>query len=73
MDGMTYKPREIALAPGDMLLLYTDGVTEAENWETDQFGMERLDPRDARRAGTLRRRGGDCPRQGVRRRRAPVR
>ena len=43
MDGMTYKPREIALAPGDMLLLYTDGVTEAENWETDQFGMERLE------------------------------
>ena len=43
MGGMTYKPREIALAPGDMLLLYTDGVTEAENWETAQFGMERLE------------------------------
>ena len=43
MDGMTYKPRKIALAPGDMLLLYTDGVTEAENWETAQFGMERLE------------------------------
>jgi sigma-B regulation protein RsbU (phosphoserine phosphatase) len=43
MDGMTYKPREIALAPSDMLFLYTDGVTEAENWETAQFGMERLE------------------------------
>jgi serine phosphatase RsbU (regulator of sigma subunit) len=43
MDGTTYEPREIALAPGDLLLLYTDGVTEAENWETAQFGMERLE------------------------------
>ena len=30
-DGVSYVPRSIALAPGDLLLLYTDGVTEAEN------------------------------------------
>jgi sigma-B regulation protein RsbU (phosphoserine phosphatase) len=43
MNGLTYEQREIALAPGDMLLLYTDGVTETENWETAQFGVERLE------------------------------
>ena len=43
IEDVSYAPRSIALAPGDLLLLYTDGVTEAENAETDQFGMERLD------------------------------
>jgi serine phosphatase RsbU (regulator of sigma subunit) len=40
---VNYQPRSIALAPGDLLLLYTDGVTEAENSQLDQFGMERLE------------------------------
>jgi sigma-B regulation protein RsbU (phosphoserine phosphatase) len=30
------------LMPGDMLVLYTDGVTEAWNGVDDEFGMERL-------------------------------
>ena len=42
-DRVNYVPRSIALAPGDMLLLYTDGVTEAENSQSAQFGMERLE------------------------------
>jgi phosphoserine phosphatase RsbU/P len=70
MNGMTYEPREIALASGDMLLLYTDGVTEAENRETAQFGMERL---EAAILATLGEPARDCPRQGVRRWRAPIR
>jgi sigma-B regulation protein RsbU (phosphoserine phosphatase) len=42
-DDLSYAPRSIALAPGDMLLLYTDGVTEAENSQAAQFGMKRLE------------------------------
>lgn len=30
------------LAPGDMMVLYTDGVTEAMNAEQEQFGIQRL-------------------------------
>jgi phosphoserine phosphatase RsbU/P len=33
---------EIRLSPGDRLILYTDGVTEAANLVGDEYGMERL-------------------------------
>jgi serine phosphatase RsbU (regulator of sigma subunit) len=33
---------EIQLAPGDSLVLYTDGITEAENAEGEEFGEGRL-------------------------------
>lgn len=33
---------QIALQPGDVVLLYTDGVIEAENPSQEQFGSERL-------------------------------
>ena len=42
-DDVGYVPRSIALAPGDMLLLYTDGVTEAEDSQSAQFGEKRLE------------------------------
>jgi sigma-B regulation protein RsbU (phosphoserine phosphatase) len=32
----------ISLAPGDVLLLYTDGYTESRDPEDEEFGRERL-------------------------------
>ena len=43
MESLVCPPRSVALAPGDLLFLYTDGITEAEDPEATQFGMERLE------------------------------
>jgi phosphoserine phosphatase RsbU/P len=37
-----YQQGEVTLAPGDRLVLFSDGITEAENSKSDQFGEERL-------------------------------
>jgi sigma-B regulation protein RsbU (phosphoserine phosphatase) len=34
--------REVALNPGDLVALYTDGITEARNASGEEFGRERL-------------------------------
>ena len=36
-------PRSIALTAGDVLVLYTDGVTEAEDAQKALFGTKRLE------------------------------
>jgi hypothetical protein len=36
------EPRTITTAPGDFLILYSDGVNEAMNENTEEFGDERL-------------------------------
>ncbi len=33
---------ELELEPGDLILLYTDGITEATNHDGEQFGVKRL-------------------------------
>ncbi len=40
--GQEYPEETTTLAPGDGVVLYTDGVVEAR-WEGEQFGVERLD------------------------------
>jgi len=41
-DHATYDQAVCQLGPGDLLLLYTDGVTEAFDAERRQFGVDRL-------------------------------
>jgi sigma-B regulation protein RsbU (phosphoserine phosphatase) len=43
MENMKFKRSSLQLNPGDTLVMYTDGVTEAENKEHAQFGESRLE------------------------------
>jgi hypothetical protein len=42
MEQANWKQRNTKLGPGDLLILYTDGVTEAENPQGVAFGEDRL-------------------------------
>jgi serine phosphatase RsbU (regulator of sigma subunit)/CHASE2 domain-containing sensor protein len=43
LEDSNYQPQSIALSPGDVLVLYTDGVTEAEDRQKALFGTKRLE------------------------------
>ena len=40
-EDIQFKNEEITLSPGDTILMYTDGVTEAMNSQKSCFGEER--------------------------------
>jgi serine phosphatase RsbU (regulator of sigma subunit)/pSer/pThr/pTyr-binding forkhead associated (FHA) protein len=42
MPTGVYQKEEATLEPGDMVVIYTDGFTEAENAEGEEYGTERL-------------------------------
>jgi len=42
MKNTQYKENEILIEPGDVLYLYTDGITEAMNGKKELFGEQRL-------------------------------
>ena len=42
MENITYKEKSIMLYPGDIVYVYTDGVTEANNRNHELFGEKRM-------------------------------
>jgi sigma-B regulation protein RsbU (phosphoserine phosphatase) len=42
LPGARFRAGAVALAPGDLVCLYTDGITEAASPEDEEFGMARL-------------------------------
>src|SRR5262249_24066385 len=42
LDQASYAEQELCLGPGDALLLYTDGLTDAVNSALQEFGLERV-------------------------------
>lgn len=43
MEAMDYKSSSTVLKPGEHIVMFTDGVTEAENSDYDQLGEEKLE------------------------------
>jgi serine phosphatase RsbU (regulator of sigma subunit) len=41
-EDVRFETSELALAPGDLFVFYTDGITEAEDADGSEFGGERL-------------------------------
>jgi sigma-B regulation protein RsbU (phosphoserine phosphatase) len=42
MEGSKYSQAQTTLGPGDILVMYTDGIVEAMNSQGEQFGGQRL-------------------------------
>jgi serine phosphatase RsbU (regulator of sigma subunit) len=42
MDGVSYREYELKLSEGERIVVYTDGVPEADNESGEQFGTERM-------------------------------
>ena len=43
MSEWTFTVQESVVDPGTTIFLYTDGITEAENIQYDQFGIQRVE------------------------------
>ena len=58
IEGMPFAEESAELRAGSRLMLYTDGISEAENVKGEQFGVERLEaeisgPGQSEAAGAL--------------------
>ena len=42
MEDVEYKQARVKLNPGDMVVLYTDGITEMRNPDKEEFGLQRV-------------------------------
>jgi sigma-B regulation protein RsbU (phosphoserine phosphatase) len=60
-ENAPYQSHNAVLGPGDLLLLFTDGLSEANNPEGEEFGEERI----CRTAHNLRHQDADLICQGI--------
>jgi phosphoserine phosphatase RsbU/P len=51
VEGMTFEEEVVPLAPGDVVVLYSDGISESMNEHQELFGDDRLQQFIARRRG----------------------
>jgi serine phosphatase RsbU (regulator of sigma subunit) len=42
MDEASFPPQEVLLADGDLLVLFSDGITESQNTANDEYGDDRF-------------------------------
>jgi sigma-B regulation protein RsbU (phosphoserine phosphatase) len=42
MEDVEYKQAKVKINPGDMVILYTDGITEMRNPEQEEYGLARV-------------------------------
>lgn len=42
LEDEVYRQQSLALAPGDALLVYSDGITDSFNVDREEFGLQRL-------------------------------
>ena len=52
LPGMTYEDKETVLEPGDTLLIYSDGISEAHNPKREMFEFARMREVMAKNAGS---------------------
>ncbi|MCK4907973.1 MAG: serine/threonine-protein phosphatase, partial [Spirochaetes bacterium] len=43
IKNQEFQTKEISFNNGDMMILYTDGIIEANNMNNDEFGIERFE------------------------------
>jgi sigma-B regulation protein RsbU (phosphoserine phosphatase) len=42
VDASSFEARDVAFGPGDLLLVYSDGISEAMNTQDEEWGEKRL-------------------------------
>ena len=42
MEAVEYSQARVKLEPGDMIIMYTDGISEMRNSEKEEYGLERI-------------------------------
>jgi serine phosphatase RsbU (regulator of sigma subunit) len=66
LEEATWKRDRVRIDPGDVLVLYTDGITDAENPSAEFFGLERLQEAISKQRGKTAEQIRDALREEVR-------